>query len=114
MVSELFTVIRCQQHEGVLPLAESLEGVQDPAELGIDITDHPVVLGPHPSQRALVCRGRGLRQAKSRFVKPMAMSGGGDRHVDTIRIEGGGPAACGSVGRMRSQVTQVGEPRAVP
>src|ERR1035441_1029249 len=85
---------RCQQDEGVLPLAKSLEGVPDPAQLGIDIADHSVVLGPHPSEGALVCRSRCFRQAKSRFMKPVAMRGRGDRHVDIVRIEGTGPAAC--------------------
>jgi len=89
------------------------EGVPDPAQLGIHVSDHPVVLGAHRAERALVGRSRRFRQAERRLMKPMAMRRWGDGHVDLIGVEGDCPAARGGVRRMRSQVAQVGEPRAV-
>ena len=46
-------------------------------------------------------------------MQPMTIAGRGDRHVDVVRIERDGPAACGGVGRMRPQVAQMGEPGTV-
>ena len=91
----------------------SFEGVPDPAELRVDVADHAVVLGPHPPERALVARRRGL----GRRAAPPRGRGGesapGDRHVDLVGVEGRRPAAGGRVGRVRPQVAQVGEPGTV-
>ena len=49
-------------HDGVVPLAQALQGLPEPAHLVIDVADHPVVLRPQRPHRRLVggCHEEGV------------------------------------------------------
>ncbi len=100
-------------HERVVPLARGLELGADPAELLVDVADHPVVLGPDLAELGLAGGRCGLGVAEGGLVEGVPVVGRRDRQVHLGRVVRASPAARRGVGGMGPQVGEVGEPGAV-
>ncbi len=111
VIAEHLAVIRRDDDHRVVPHAELAERVPDPAELIVDLADHPVVLRAHVAHPRLVGRCRRPWIVEHHVVHPVALRGGSDRQRHVGRVVRGGPLPGGRVRRMGSQVAEVREPR---
>ncbi len=111
VIAEHLAVIRRDDDHRVVPHAELAERVPDPAELVVDLADHPVVLRSHVAHPRLVGGCRRPRIVEHHVVHAVALRGGSDRQRHVGRVVRGGPLPGGRVRRVRSQVAEVREPR---
>ena len=109
LVAQLLAVVGGDDDAGVLPHAEAPQAVEDPAQLLVDVGDHPVVLGRDLAHLVLVGGGRDCRHPSAEGDVVARRHRG--RHVGGVI--GARPVAGRGVGRVRAQVAGVREPGAL-
>ena len=110
LVSELFAVVGGDDDERVVPHPEGAHRVEDAAELGVDVGDHPQVLRLQGAQLVVVRRRRQVGQPTAERHGALGRGQGPRQRVGVV---GGGPVPGGGVGRVRAPVAGVREPRTV-
>ena len=113
MITELFAVVSGDYDDGVFPFASLAQCSKDTTELCVNFADHPVVLRAQATHASLGGRCFGFGQLHDCFMKAVAFVARCSWQIDLLGVVLVRPATGSGVGRVWSQITEVGKPRCI-
>ena len=103
-------MIRRHDDDRRFPRAARFQGGAHATELVVDLGDHPVVLGPHPSEAVFFDRCGRLVDGEHQVVQVVTIIRSRDRHRNLRRVVHRRVRPRRAVRRMGPQITEMREP----